>query len=61
MLFCRHEKPDCKVEIERQKTQSSQPNTEGEKMLTLPKFMAGHKATGIKTVWSWGKKKGTDK
>lgn len=59
-LFCTHGKPDCKVEIERQKTQSSQPNIEGEEKLTLPKFMAGHEATGIKTVWSW-KKEGTDK
>ena len=33
------------------------PILKGKKKLTLPKFMVGHKATGIKTVWSWGKKK----
>lgn len=33
------------------------PILKGKKKLTLPKFMAGHKATGIKTVWSWRKKK----
>ena len=33
------------------------PVLNGKKKLTLPKFMAGHKATGIKTVWSRGEKK----